>query len=178
VFADDQNGIARQARRLSVLRRRPMTDLRSARTLLGLVGPGSGLAGQGMRYVLAGGTVALMYLISTTLLAEVVGLPFQVALPIGFALALCVHFTLQRLFVWVDNGEFALPFQHQARRYLVVAGVQYGVTAATTSLLPAAMGLPTEVVYLITVLLLGSANFVVFRNIVFHPERTEDRLRA
>lgn len=147
---------------------RRLTDLRSAGILLT---PASGLAGQGVRYALAGVVVALVYLLATTLLAVVVGLPFQVALPIGFALALGVHFTLQRLFVWVHEEEFALPFQHQARRYLVVAGAQYGVTATTTALLPGVLGLSTEVVYLITVLLLASANFLLFRTVVFHPER-------
>jgi len=163
---------------LSVPRRRRLTalraaDLRSARVLLT---PASGLAGQGVRYAAAGVVVGLVYLLTTTLLAEVVGLPFQVALPIGFAAAVSVHFTLQRLFVWVHEEDFALPFAHQARRYLVVAGAQYAVTATTTSLLPGAVGLPTEVVYLITVLLLATANFVLFRTVVFHPERTGDGL--
>jgi putative flippase GtrA len=155
--------------------RRP-TDLRAARTPLGWVGSSSGVAGQGARYAMSGVVVALVYLLATTLLAEVVGLPFQVALPIGFALALCVHFTLQRLFVWVHEEEFALPFQRQARRYLVLAGVQYGVTATSTSLLPGVLGLPTEAVYLITVLLLASANFLLYRNVVFHPSEPETAL--
>jgi putative flippase GtrA len=156
---------------------RRLTDLRSSNTLLGLVSS-SDLTGQGVRYVMTGVIVALMYLLTTTFLAVVVGLPFQEALPIGFVLALAFHFTLQRLFVWVHDEEFALPFHHQARRYLVVAGTQYGITAASTSLLPGVLGLSTEVVYLITVLLLASANFMLFRNVVFHPERTGDRLGA
>ncbi|MGH2854514.1 MAG: GtrA family protein [Solirubrobacteraceae bacterium] len=125
-----------------------------------------------MRYVLAGVVVALVYLLTTTFLAAILGMPFQAALPIGFALAIAVHFTLQRLFVWVHDEEFGLPLQHQARRYLTVACVQYGVTAASTSLLPGALGLPTEVVYLVTALLLTSINFLLFRSVVFHPERT------
>jgi putative flippase GtrA len=151
---------------------------RSPRTLLGWARSGSGLKGQGVRYAMAGVVVALVYLLATTFLAEVVGLPFQAALPIGFALALSVHFTLQRLFVWVHHEEFALPFRHQARRYLTVVLAQYGVTAASTALLPSVLGLPTEAVYLITALLLASANFLLFRSVVFHPERTEDSLGA
>lgn len=143
-----------------------------------LLAPESGLLGQGMRYAMAGSVVAFTYIFSTTFLAVVVGLPFEVALPIGFSLQLVVHFTLQRLFVWVHHEEFALPFQHQALRYLAVAGVQYGTTALSTSLLPRALGLPTEVVYLITVVLLTSANFLLFRNVVFHPEHGEGRLGA
>jgi putative flippase GtrA len=131
-----------------------------------------------MRYAVAGVAVSLVYLLITTFLAVVVGMPFEEALPIGFTMGLAAHFTLQRLFLWVHEEEFALPFQHQARRYLMVAGAQYGVTAASTSLLPGVLGLSAEVVYLITVLLLASVNFLLFRNVVFHPARTEGGVGA
>jgi hypothetical protein len=55
----------------------------------------------------------------------------------------------------------------------MVAGMQLGLTAASTSLLPDMVGLSTEVVYLITVALLTIANFLLFRNVVFHPGRTQ-----
>lgn len=141
-----------------------------------LLTPASGLLGQGMRYALAGAVVALVYVLATTFLAVVVGMSFREALAIGFTLQLAVHFTLQRAFVWVHDEEFALPFQHQARRYLAVAAAQLGVTAASTSLLPAVLGLSTEVVYLITVALLTIANFLLFRNVVFHPKRARARI--
>ena len=133
--------------------------------------PSSGLLGQGVRYGLAGGTVAVVYLSTTTVLAEVVGLPFQVALAIGFSVALVVHFTLQRFFVWIHHDEFALPLHHQAGRYLTVAGTQYGLTIASTSLLPAALGVSAEIVYLVTVAVLASTNFLVFRHGIFQADR-------
>jgi putative flippase GtrA len=133
--------------------------------------PDSGLVGQGVRFGIAGGTVALVYLVTTTILADVVGLPFQVALAIGFCVGIVVHFTLQRTFVWVHNEDFALPLRHQAGRYLVVSAIQYGLTAASTSLLPSALGVPTEVVYLATVAIIVSLNFVVFRHRIFHARR-------
>ena len=123
-----------------------------------------------MRYALAGTVVALVYLLTTSFLAEVVGLPFEVALSIGFVLAIAVHFTLQRTFVWVHEQDFALPLQRQARRYLAVAGAQYVLTGLSTSLLPGALGLTTEVVYLATVAVLTIANFLLFRHVVFQPE--------
>jgi putative flippase GtrA len=128
----------------------------------------SGLVGQGARFAIAGVVVTIVYLSLTTFFALALGLPFQAALALGFCLALAVHFTLQRLFVWVDHGEFALPLRHQAGRYLLLAGAQYGITAASTSLLPSALGLPTEVIYLATVAFTVSTNFLVFRNRVFH----------
>jgi putative flippase GtrA len=134
--------------------------------------PTSGVLGQSVRFVLAGGTVALVYLTTTTVLAEVVGLPFQAALAIGFCVGLVVHFTLQRLFVWTHHEEFALPLHHQVGRYLIVAAAQYGVTAASTSLLPSALGVSTEIVYLVTVAVVLSVNFLVFRHGIFHAKPT------
>jgi putative flippase GtrA len=114
--------------------------------------------------------VTLVYLGTTTVLASVVGMPFQIALIIGACVGLSVHFTLQRFFVWAHHEEYALPLNHQAARYLAVAGAQYGLTAASTLILPAALGLPVELVYLATVAILVSGNFLIFRNTVFHPK--------
>ncbi|MGA7705721.1 MAG: GtrA family protein [Solirubrobacteraceae bacterium] len=139
-----------------------MQDLRS---------PDSGLIGQGTRFALAGGTVALIYLSTTIALANVVGLPFQIALAIGYVVGLVVHFTLQRMFVWTHHEQFALSLHHQAGLYLVVAALQYGVTAASTSLLPSALGVPTDVVYLVTFAVVVSINFLVFRHGIFHANQ-------
>lgn len=120
------------------------------------------------RFAMSGGMVALVYLATTTLLAKVVGLPFQAALAIGFCAGLSVHFTLQRIFVWTEHEEFALPLHHQLARYLVLAAVQYGVTAASTALLPAVLDVDTEIVYLVTVACVVITNFLVFRHGIFH----------
>ena len=135
-----------------------------------LRGPESGLLGQGARFALSGGTVAVVYLATTTILADVAGLPFQAALAIGFSVGLVVHFTLQRLFVWAHHDEFALPLHHQLGRYLAAAAVQYGVTAASTGLLPSALGVSTEIVYLATFAVVVCTNFLVFRNGIFHAK--------
>jgi putative flippase GtrA len=132
------------------------------------------MLGQGMRFALSGGVVALVYLGTTTVLADVAGLAFQAALAIGFCIGLSVHFTLQRVFVWTHHQEFALPLHHQLGRYLAAASAQYGVTAASTAVLPSALGVPTEVVYLATAAVVFSSNFLLFRTRIFHhkPEAT------
>jgi putative flippase GtrA len=137
--------------------------------------PDPGLLPQGVRFALAGGTVMVVYLTTTTVLAEVIGMPFQAALAIGFCVALLVHFTLQRLFVWTHHDEFALPLRRQVGRYLTYAAAQYGVTAASTALLPPVLGVSAEIVYLATVAAVVSLNFVVFRHGIFHakPSVTE-----
>lgn len=137
--------------------------------------PGPSILRQGLRYALAGGTVAVVYVSTTTVLAKVIGLPFQVALAIGFCVGMMVHFTLQRLFVWTHHEDFALPLHHQVGRYLAVAGTQYGVTAASTSLLPSALGASAEVVYLGTVAVLVSTNFMVFRLGIFHAKPADPK---
>jgi putative flippase GtrA len=124
-----------------------------------------------VRFAIAGGTVAVVYLATTTALADVVGLPFQAALAIGFCFSISVHFTLQRVFVWTHHEEFALPLHRQAGRYLLAAAAQYAVTAASTSLLPPYLGLSAEVVYLITVAVVLAVNFLVLRNAIFHAKR-------
>jgi putative flippase GtrA len=132
--------------------------------------PDSGSVGQGLRYAIAGTIVAVWYLGTTTILADLVGLAFQLALVIGFLSAMLVHFTLQRLFVWVHHSEFALGLRAQVGRYLLVAGFQYGVTAAATSVLPHALGVPVTPVYLATAIALAATNFLIFRGGVFHAE--------
>jgi putative flippase GtrA len=132
--------------------------------------PNSGLLGQGVRFVLAGAIVVAIYVTTTTVLADVVGMHFQVALAIGFVVGLTVQFNLYRIFVWTHHEEFVLPVHHQAGRFLAGAAAIYGLTAASTSLLPAALGVPTEIVYLITVATLPMINFVVLRYVIFHAK--------
>jgi putative flippase GtrA len=130
--------------------------------------PQSGLRGQIVRFGLAGGLVTLLYLTVTTTLSQLLGFPFEIALTIGFVCALLLHFTLQRLFVWSHSDGFALPMRHQVRRYLVMAGTQYGCTAASTAVLPGAIGAPTELVYLATMAVVTTMGFLVMRFIIFH----------
>lgn len=130
--------------------------------------PDSGLLGLGMRFALAGGFGVVVYVLTTTLAADVLGLPFQAALALGFYSALCVNFVSQRRFVWAKGEQYVLPIHRQAGRYLLMAWVQYGVTVVATLLLPAALGIPTEVVYLAMIGLISLLNFVILRHGIFH----------
>jgi putative flippase GtrA len=123
-----------------------------------------------VRFLLAGGVVLIVYVSITTVLADVIGMHFQVALAIGFGIALIVQFNLYRVFVWTHHEEFALPVHHQAGRYLAAAAFGYGLTAACTSLLPRVLGVSTEIVYLAMVVALPVVNFIVFRYIIFHTK--------
>jgi putative flippase GtrA len=130
--------------------------------------PRAELLGQGVRYAISGATVSVFYIAATTVLSQVLGLPFQAALAIAFVASISLHFTLQRMFVWKRSQDFALSLAAQAKRYLPVAGTQYALTAASTATLPHALHVGVEFVYLATVALLTLANFFVFRHGVFH----------
>jgi putative flippase GtrA len=133
-----------------------------------------GLLGRGVRFVIAGGVVAVIYLTITTVLANVFGVPFQLALGIGFATALAVHFSSQRFFVWVHHEEFFLPFRKQIGRYALVAATQYGTTAIATSFLPSVLHVSTTIVYLVWVICITASNFVIFGRGIFHAGRPRD----
>jgi putative flippase GtrA len=130
--------------------------------------PHSGLLGQLLRFGMAGGSVAIVYLTITTVLSQVLGVTFQVALAIGYASSLVLHFTLQRVFVWMHDEEFALRLRHQVRRYLTMAAAQYGLTAASTAVLPGALGVSTEIVYLATAAVVTVTGFLIMRLVIFH----------
>jgi putative flippase GtrA len=149
--------------------------LRTLRTLLGDLRSSRWLViAQGLRFAVAGSIVAVVYLTVTTLLHDLFGVPFQVALISGFLVGISVHFTLQRLFVWRQQQNFALPMHKQAGRYLIVCLPQYGITALTTAQLPRLLGWPVEVVYIATAVSLAGFNFLFFRGLVFHPESHYD----
>jgi putative flippase GtrA len=134
-----------------------------------------GLPSRATRFAAAGGIVALTYVACTTLLATVVGLPFQLSLATGFAVALTLHFSLQRRFVWAHDDGYALPVHHQAARYTTVAIAQYLITVAATSTLPSVVGVSTTIIYLATTAIVSIVNFVLFRVAIFHPERRGDQ---
>lgn len=133
-----------------------------------LASPEAGRLGQGVRFAIAGAVVTVVYVTTTTVLAQVFGVAFQVALAVGYVLGLCVHFTLQRVFVWVHHEEFVLSVHQQAGRYLLLAGLQYGVTAAAVAVLPSLLGLSSQVVYFGAVIVVTAANFMIFGSRVFH----------
>jgi putative flippase GtrA len=120
------------------------------------------------RYVLAGAAVALTYIGLTLLLSGPGQLPIQVAIPIGYVLAVALHFTLQRTFVFRDREAFALTAREQAGRYVAIGIAQYALTAAATALLPSALGASEQVVYVATVVVISAITFLFLRTRVFH----------
>ncbi len=125
------------------------------------------LRGRAVRFGIAGGTMSVFYVALTTSLA-LIGLPFQAALIISFLAAVALHFTFQRVFVWSQRGEYALPISRQLQRYLPLVAVQYVTTAAATATLPRVLGLPVLSVYVGIAFAYSLCNFLLFRARIFH----------
>ena len=132
---------------------------------------GPGATGQAARYAIAGATVATMYVGATLLLSGPAGAPIQVAIPVAYFTAVSLHFVLQRFFVFASANAFALAVHHQIGRYVVIGASQYVLTAASTALLPPALGLSEQVVYVGTVVVISATTFLFLRTRVFHPPR-------
>jgi putative flippase GtrA len=138
------------------------------RALLRLPYGRSGLLGEGLRFGAAGLVVAAVYMTVTTVLADVFGLRFQLALALGFSTAIGVHFTLQRTFVWAHRETYALPFRAQFTRYALMSGAQYGTAVLATSFLPSALGLSTTLVYVGWTLCGSGLSFLILGRGIFH----------
>lgn len=142
--------------------------MRSIRTLLA-----HDFTGPLIRYGIAGGCVAVVYLGTPLLLHDVVGLPIEVAIPIAYALAITLHFNLQRHFVFRHVDEFALSTRQQIGRYAMIAAVQYPTTALATAFLPKLLHISSDAAFLVVSLSISLSAFLLLRGHVFHPDVEE-----
>jgi putative flippase GtrA len=143
--------------------------MRSLRALLA-----HNLTGPLIRYGIAGGCVALVYLSVPLVLHDVAGMPIEVAIPIAYALALTLHFNLQRHFVFHHLDEFALTTRQQIGRYAMISAVQYPTTALATAFLPGLLHISSDAAFLITSATISVAAFLLLRAHVFHPTVEEE----
>lgn len=130
-------------------------------------------AGAAIRYGVAGGVVAGVYLGIPLLLNGVLAVPIQVAIPFAYILAVTLHFNLQRHFVFAHVDRFALSVRHQIGRYVVIGAIQYPTTALATAFLPGLLGVSERVMFVIITLCISVAFFLVLRGHVFHPTDEE-----
>ena len=121
-----------------------------------------------LRFEIAGGTVAGLY-IAVPLVLNGFGVKIEIAIAIAYLLAVSLHFTLQRYFVFRHVETFALSVRQQIGRYVVVGAVQYPTTAAATALLPGAIGVSQRAAFVGWTLVISSSTFLIFRRHVFHP---------
>lgn len=127
------------------------------------------LTGPTIRYGIAGITVASVYLGTPIVLNSAWGLSIQAGIPIAYVVAISLHFTLQRLFVFRHVETFALSRRQQVMRYAVIAAFQYPTTALATAVLPGLLHISSKASYLATATAIAIATYVVLRTRVFHP---------
>lgn len=125
-------------------------------------------AGPTARYGLAGATVAGVYLAIPVGLSTAFGTGIEIAIPIAYVLAVCLHFTLQRRFVFAHVSQFALSGRQQAARYVMVGAIQYPTTALATALLPSLLGISARATFVLVTLIISVIFFLVLRGLVFH----------
>jgi putative flippase GtrA len=119
------------------------------------------------RFGLSGVAVAVVNIGAMTVLLAVIDLPVQLSLVFSYALALAVHFTLNRHWVFWTEGAYHLHLTAQGTRYLACALTIYGATALSLATLPGPLGLDALVVYYAASVVLAFANFFVLRTFVF-----------
>jgi putative flippase GtrA len=126
------------------------------------------MAGPTLRYGIAGACVAGTYLSVPLILNGVLGIALEVAIPIAYLLAVSLHFTLQRIFVWRHIEEFALSRREQVARYVVIGAVQYPTAAVCTAVLPGLLSISARAVFVGTAIVMSLSVFLVLRTHVFH----------
>ncbi len=119
------------------------------------------------RFLMSGVAVQGVYALAMALLLVALDLPRQLALALSYLLALAVHFTLNRQFVFVRDEGYHLSLSGHGARYLVVAGVVYAVTAVALAVLPGALGIHPFLVWLIVTGTIGVLNFLLLSRVVF-----------
>jgi putative flippase GtrA len=128
---------------------------------------------QALRFVVSGGTVAVVYLGLGLLLSGPFGVPIQLAIPVSYVISVLFNYSMQRWFVFAHSDAFALSPQAQFLRYVQIGAAQYALTAAATAVLPGALGVDEQVVYVATALIAAVITFVVLRLVVFHGDAAQ-----
>ena len=101
-----------------------------------------------------------------------VGVTPQLALAIGIGTATVVHFTINRQWVFTDEGEgFRFHLSAQGAGYLTLALFNYVASAVALALLPGALGVSPIVVYAGTTVALGINNYLWLGRFVFKRAR-------
>ena len=124
---------------------------------------------QGLRYIAVGGLATGVYLGSTAVLSQLVGLPFQAAMLIGYVLGIAVHFLLHRSYTFATEHGYALSVPHQAGRYVAFVIVQYLFVAVSVALGSALLDVAQILVWLALFGPVTVVGFLVLRTRMFHP---------
>ena len=100
----------------------------------------------------------------------VVGIPPQISLTVAVFLSTCVHFILNRQWVFSGESTFSRHISSQGWRYLTMVAGSYIATSLAIGFLPGLLGLPVLAVYFATNILLAAVSFPLLRWWVFRRD--------
>lgn len=124
------------------------------------------------KFAFTGAFVALVHLGLVSLLV-LLGLPIQIALAIGYVVALAFHFTMNRQWVFSDESGYALHISRQGVRYVLLAGFSYAVTATAVAVLPDLIGIHEMVAFVGSTLGMAGVSFLLLHAWVFRAGTRE-----
>lgn len=119
------------------------------------------------KFALTGGLVAATHigLVTGMVLG---GVPIQVALVLAFIVAIAMHFTLNRQWVFRHESGYRLRFSAQGVRYLASAALSYACTAIGVAVLPDALGIPELAAFFLMTAVMACVTFALLHLWVFH----------
>lgn len=121
------------------------------------------------RFAVTGALVGGSHLALVTV-AVLAGVPIQLALALSFIVALAMHFTLNRQWVFVADAGYALHLTRQGLRYLAVAATSYAGTSTAVASLPDVLGVHELVVLFLATAAMACFSFAALNLWVFRTE--------
>jgi putative flippase GtrA len=119
------------------------------------------------RFALSAVTVQVVYAALMAVFLLGLDLPRQAALAIGYSIALVLHFTLNRQFVFAPADGYTQGLTSHGSRYLASAVLVYAITAFGLALVPGALGIAPFIAWLLLATTIGALNFVLLGRFVF-----------
>lgn len=108
-----------------------------------------------LRFIAVGGATAAIYTLILVLLAEVFDVAPPLAVAVAYPMAIAFNYLAHYRWTYRTNR----PHRSSGRRYLIFAGVIFGVNVAATAVLPELLGVGYGVVQ---ILLLGAITVASF----------------
>ena len=118
------------------------------------------------KFAVTGGTVAAVQF-GLVIVLVLIGVPIQLALALTMVVVLCLHFTLNRQWVFASQAGYAFHLSGQGVRYLVAAGVSYGGVALGTAVLPDLLGVPELAGFMLASAVMTVVNFAALHLWIF-----------
>lgn len=111
--------------------------------------------------------MGIVYFSAMAALVEGLRLHVQAALVTAYAIALAVHFSLNRRYVFSSGSGYALSLSAQGARYTAVALASYALTSVALAVLPTLLGTTELLVFYAVAPAQTAVTFLVLRRWIF-----------